>query len=85
MAEHSPVIKELQEGIRSNAEAIAQMQSEFLTQFRRSEVDTAERFNLLHEAIAAFVKKAALDSSSHGTMNSNRPPFQVRSVKLDFP
>jgi hypothetical protein len=31
------------------------------------------------------VKKADPDSSSHGTMNSNRPPFQVKSVKLDFP
>jgi hypothetical protein len=84
MADYSPVIKELQEGIRSNAEAIEQMQTDFLTQFRRSEVATAERFDLLHEAIATFVKKSDPESS-HGTMNSNRPPFQVRSVKLDFP
>ncbi|MCH84803.1 hypothetical protein A2U01_0005640, partial [Trifolium medium] len=58
--------------------------ADILAQFRRAEVANAERFDLLHEAIAAYVKKPD-EESSHGAMNSNRSPFQVRSVKLDFP
>ncbi|MCI52397.1 hypothetical protein A2U01_0073641, partial [Trifolium medium] len=57
MADYNPVIKELQDGVRNNAESIEQLQADIVAQFRRAEVANAERFDLLHEAIATFVKK----------------------------
>jgi hypothetical protein len=85
MADHIPIIKELQEHVQQNADTIAQIQSEMQIQFRRAEVANAERFDLIHEALDALMKKQDSPTSSHGATNSNKGPFQVRSVKLDFP
>ncbi|GAU45358.1 hypothetical protein TSUD_239070 [Trifolium subterraneum] len=84
MADNNLVIKELQDGIRINTESIEQIQTDMQIQFRRAEVTNVERFDLLHEAIQTFMSKPS-GESSHGAMNSNKSPFQVRSVKLDFP
>jgi hypothetical protein len=80
----TPVFKELQEEVQRNAAAIDQIQSEMQLQFRRAEIANAERFGLIHEALDALVQKQSPHSSPHGA-NSSKPPFQVRSVKLDFP
>lgn len=80
-----PVVKELQENIQRNAEAIDQIQAEMQVQFRRAEVANAERFDLIHEALESLMRKNSSNESLHGASNSAKPPFQVRSVKLDFP
>jgi uncharacterized protein YigA (DUF484 family) len=80
-----PVVKELQENIQRNAEAIDQIQAEMQVQFRRAKVANAERFNLIHEALESLTQKNNLNESFHGASSSAKPPFQVRYVKLDFP
>ncbi|MCH79797.1 Ty3/gypsy retrotransposon protein, partial [Trifolium medium] len=85
MADTTPVIKELQENIQRNADAIDSIQSEMQREFRRAEAANAERFNLMHEALDALMQKKTTTESYHGGLNSGRSSFQVRSVKLDFP
>ncbi|MCI13380.1 hypothetical protein A2U01_0034497, partial [Trifolium medium] len=82
---YTPVIKELQDGIRVNAESIEQIQADIVAQFRRAEVANAERFDLLHEAIATFMKKNN-DESSHGkSCQIGFSPIRWKEcVKLDF-
>jgi hypothetical protein len=80
-----PVVKELQENIQRNAEAIDQIQAEMQVQFRRAKVANAERFNLIHEALESLTQKNNSNESFHGASSSAKPPFQVRYVKLDFP
>ncbi|MCI40873.1 hypothetical protein A2U01_0062106, partial [Trifolium medium] len=80
---NTPVIKELQDDIQRNATAIELIQNEMQVQFCRAEIANAERFGLMHEALKALLKKDKGESSP-GAMNSFKPPFQVRSVKLDF-
>ncbi|MCH98982.1 hypothetical protein A2U01_0019992 [Trifolium medium] len=78
MADYSTCIKELQNDIKSNAEAIDEIQTQMQTQFRLAEATNADRFHLLHEALDALIKKQTHSSeSSHGALNSNRQPFQM--------
>ncbi|MCI11643.1 hypothetical protein A2U01_0032745, partial [Trifolium medium] len=85
MAESTPVIKELQENVQRNATAIDTIQAEMQREFRRAEAANAERFTLMHEALDALLYRKTTPESHHGGSNSVRSPFQVRSVKLDFP
>lgn len=74
----TPRIKELQNDIQQNAEAIDQIQSEMQAQFRRAETTNTERFHLLNEALdALLLKQSSSLESSHGAANSSKQPFQV--------
>jgi hypothetical protein len=91
---------ELQTKVKRNAEAIEKVHNDLCAQMDRVESTNAIRFTNLKNTTASNEAKldqitASIEAllkihekkpvSSHGDMNYNKPPFQVRSLKIDFP
>ncbi|MCH98809.1 hypothetical protein A2U01_0019816, partial [Trifolium medium] len=82
-------IQELQAHIKRNAEAMEQIQGDIHARLDRAEASHNNHFDQVSEALDGLYtlmrQTANKSESSHGNLNSYKPPFQVPTVKLDFP
>jgi hypothetical protein len=71
------------ENKRSTEEMII-LQSEIFERLERSEAENAEKFAKIFTALDILIDQTP-SKKNHGVGLNNRPPFQVRNVKLEFP
>ncbi|PNY16671.1 retrotransposon-related protein, partial [Trifolium pratense] len=67
-----------------NDNEIQIFQAEILERMERLEASSAARIDKLYEAVDLLISQSS-PKQPYGAGTSNKPPFQVRNVKLEFP
>ncbi|XP_050877871.1 uncharacterized protein LOC127081688 [Lathyrus oleraceus] len=79
-----PQNKELQAVIKRTNEEMRLFQTEVLERMERLEASNTSKFDDIHAALDILIQQTP-SKHRHGAELNNRPPFQVRNVKLEFP
>ncbi|CAJ2662565.1 unnamed protein product [Trifolium pratense] len=69
---------------KRNTDEMQILQSEIFERLERSEAENAEKFARIFTALDILIDQTPT-KQNHGAGLPNRPPFQVRNVKLEFP
>lgn len=85
MAENTR-LKELQAEVKKNADIVEKNYTDLQSKIDGMQKANEAKFDEITEALAALLQHHTTSHGSpHVVSNSQKPPFQVRSVKLDFP
>ncbi|PNX92431.1 Ty3/gypsy retrotransposon protein, partial [Trifolium pratense] len=71
--------------LKRNAEDMRLYQAEMFERLERSEAANKEKFDKIFTAIDILIDQSPSKHHHGAGLNNNRPPFQVRNVKLEFP
>jgi hypothetical protein len=69
---------------KRNSDEMKLFQAEMLERMERLEAGNDSKFDKIYTALDLLIAQSA-QKQTHGVGLSNRPPFQVRNVKLEFP
>ena len=88
-------MKELSADVKHNAETIQNVQAQMsrLEFTNKSLLDRLEgmqqsndsKFNFISSALDSLIQNKTIPVSPHGAASSQKSPFQVRNIKLEFP
>jgi hypothetical protein len=76
--------KEMQDQIKRSTDAMRLFQEELFERMERLEAVSDSKFDKIHTALDILIQQTP-SKQPHGAELHNRPPFQVRNVKLKFP
>jgi hypothetical protein len=85
MVDSQPNNKELQDQFKRTTDEMKLFQEEMFERMERLEVVNNSKFDKIHTALDILIQQTPSKQHHGGELNNNRPPFQVRNVKLEFP
>ena len=79
-------MKDLQVEVKKNVDIIEKKNADLQEKIDHMQLANESKFNHIMEALTALLQRQTPPpGSSYVGSNSLKPPFQVRSVKVDFP